>query len=101
MRTSTLQIRTPEGIVFSQLLAGPVTRFLAWFVDLVCIVAVLMLLGFVFSLLQLISANLAGALYLLTYFVISIGYAIACEWGWRRRTIGQPPFRRPARGAAG
>src|SRR6266704_3336479 len=89
MRTSTLQIRTPEGIVFSQLLAGPVTRFLAWFVDLVCIVAVLVLLGFVFSLLQLISANLAGALYLLTYFVISIGYAIACEWGWRGQTIGK------------
>src|SRR5262245_47583743 len=34
MRTSTLQIRTAEGVVFSQQLAGPVTRFLAWFVDL-------------------------------------------------------------------
>src|SRR6266536_2892955 len=89
MRTSTLQIRTPEGIVFSRLLAGPVTRFLAWFVDLLCILAVLMLLSLVFSLLQLISANLAGALYLLSYFAISIGYAIACEWRWRGQTIGK------------
>ena len=37
MRTSTLQIRTVEGVVFAQQLAGPVTRFLAWFVDLLCI----------------------------------------------------------------
>jgi len=93
MRTSTLQIRTPEGIVFSQLLAGPVTRFLAWFVDLVCILAVVMLLSIAFSLLRIISDNLAGALYLLSYFAISIGYAIACEWGWRGQTIGKRLFR--------
>ena len=34
MKSNSLFIRTPEGIVFSQLLAGPVTRFLAWFIDL-------------------------------------------------------------------
>jgi uncharacterized RDD family membrane protein YckC len=89
MKTSSLQIRTPEGIVFSQLLAGPVTRFLAWFVDLVCILMVLMVFGFLISLLQLISANLAGALYLISYFVVSIGYGIACEWRWRGQTIGK------------
>ena len=45
MKTNTLIIRTPEGIVFSQLLAGPVTRFLACFIDQFCIQAVLTLLG--------------------------------------------------------
>jgi uncharacterized RDD family membrane protein YckC len=93
MKTSSLQIRTPEGIVFSQLLAGPVTRFCAWFVDLLCIMAVMIVLSFLFSLLQLISANLAGALYLITYFFISIGYAILCEWKWRGQTIGKRMFR--------
>jgi hypothetical protein len=34
-RTHTLPIRTPEGIVFSQVLASPVTRCLAWSLDLV------------------------------------------------------------------
>ena len=29
-KINTLLIKTPEGIVFSLLLAGPVTRFLAW-----------------------------------------------------------------------
>src|SRR5882724_4154183 len=45
VRTSALQIRTPEGIVFSQLLAGPVTRFLGWVIDAACIAALMMLLG--------------------------------------------------------
>src|SRR5580765_4586307 len=50
---------------------------------------VMMALGIAISMLQLISANLAGALYLITYFAISIGYAIACEWRWRGQTIGK------------
>jgi len=93
MKTSTLLIRTPEGIVFSQLLAGPVTRFLAWFVDVVCIGAMLMALGQLLVFLQLVSANLAGAAYALGYFAISIGYGIVCEWGWRGQTIGKKLFR--------
>ena len=89
MKTPSLQIRTPEGIVFSQLLAAPVTRFLAWGVDLMCIVAVVTLLGTFFTLLRAVSENLSGALYILSYFVISIGYGIACEWRWRGQTIGK------------
>src|SRR5271170_3797465 len=34
MRTNTLVILTPEGIRFTQHLAGPVTRFLAFAIDL-------------------------------------------------------------------
>src|SRR5271165_4724565 len=34
MRTNKLIIRTPEGICFAQNLAGPVTRFLAFAIDL-------------------------------------------------------------------
>ena len=88
MNASELRIR-PEGIVFSQLLAGPVTRFLAWFVDLLCILALLTILGQVLLVMRLVSANLAGALYTLGYFVISIGYGMFCEWRWRGQTIGK------------
>jgi len=38
-KTNTLLIRTPEGIIFSLLLAGPVTRFLAWAIDMAAISA--------------------------------------------------------------
>ena len=93
MRTSTLQIRTPEGIVFSQLLAGPVTRFLAWLVDACVIIALVIIMGFVLGMLSLISADLAGAASALGYFVISIGYGITCEWLWRGQTVGKKLFR--------
>lgn len=89
MKVSTLLIRTPEGIVFSQLLAGPVTRFLAWVVDLACVLMMVIILGQLLTLLQLISMNLAGAIYALGYFVISIGYGILCEWLWRGQTFGK------------
>ena len=93
MKTSTLSIRTPEGIVFSQSLAGPVTRFLACFIDQLCILVAMSLVGSVFKLLQLVSWNLGSALYVLAYFVISIGYAIFFEWTWRGQTIGKKLFR--------
>ncbi|HEV2392239.1 MAG TPA: RDD family protein [Verrucomicrobiae bacterium] len=93
MRTSALQIRTPEGIAFSQLLAAPVTRFLAWLVDLCCIAVLFIGFGVLIGLLQLLSANLGGAVATLGYFFISIGYGIACEWGWRGQTVGKKLLR--------
>ena len=93
MNSARLQIRTPEGIVFSQLLAGPVIRSLAWVIDLLAIGAVTMVLGHALVLLQLLGGGVATALYILGYFVVSIGYGIACEWGWRGQTIGKRLFR--------
>src|ERR1051325_6115860 len=93
MKTALLRVRTPEGIVFSQLLAGPVTRFLAWFIDLLCIGTLLTIVGQVLLLVQLVSASFAGALYVLSYFVISIGYGIVCEWAWRGQSVGKRLFR--------
>ncbi len=93
MKTSTLIIRTPEGIVFSQLLAGPVTRFLACFIDQLCIQAALMLLGMALSLLMVVSLNLGAAFYVIGYFIVSIGYGIFFEWVWRGQTVGKRLFR--------
>ena len=89
MKTSTLIIRTPEGIVFSQLLAGPVTRFLACFIDQLCIQAALMLLGMALSLLMVVSLNIGAAFYVIGYFIVSIGYGIFFEWVWRGQTVGK------------
>jgi uncharacterized RDD family membrane protein YckC len=89
MKTSALQICTPEGIEFSQLLAGPVTRFCAWFIDLLCIFGLMTALGILLGLLQVISPNLASAAAALGYFVVGIGYGITCEWAWRGQTVGK------------
>jgi uncharacterized RDD family membrane protein YckC len=89
LKTSTLQIRTPEGIVFSQLLAGPVTRFLAWLADLVCILGLLSSVAYLLALLQFISPGLGSAVGTICYFAISIGYGIVLEWWWRGQTVGK------------
>ena len=88
-----LKIRTPEGIVFSQTLAGPVIRFLAWFIDQLCIAAVMTILGIVISLLQLVSWSFGTALEVIAYFAVSIGYAIFFEWTQRGQTLGKKLFR--------
>jgi len=93
MRTASLQIRTPEGIVFALSLAGPVTRFLAWWIDLMCIATVVTSFGAVLIPLQLLSPNLAAAIGTLLYFLIGIGYGVVCEWWWRGQTVGKRLFR--------
>ena len=93
MKTSALQIRTAEGVVFSQLLAGPVTRFMAWLLDLMCITILLTVVGSILGLLNLISQDFAGALTALGYFIVSIGYGIVCEWSWRGQTVGKRVLR--------
>lgn len=89
MKSPSLEIRTPEGICFSQMLAGPVARFLAWSLDLFCILVLLTLVSYLVLLLVFVSPGLAMALNTLGYFVISIGYGIVCEWFWRGQTLGK------------
>ncbi len=84
-----LRIRTPEGIVFSQLLAGAPTRFLAWLVDVLCILTLLSVLQEILAIAALLNHNLATAVFLLGYFIISIGYFISFEWLWRGQSPGK------------
>jgi uncharacterized RDD family membrane protein YckC len=88
-KTNTLTIRTPEGIEFSFLLAGPITRFLAWSVDLMVILAVGKLLSVLVGVVGIVSRDLAVAVTILVYFVVSIGYGIALEWYWTGQTLGK------------
>lgn len=93
MRTAELQVRTPEGILFPQLLAGPVVRFFAWLVDWFCIMSLVLMLNRILALLQLLDAGIAAAAITLGYFVISIGYGMLFEWFWRGQTLGKKLFR--------
>lgn len=93
MKVATLKIRTPEGIVFSQPLAGPVTRMLAWWIDQLCLQAGLQVAGLILGLLLALSPNLELAAYVLGYFALTLGYGIALEWAWRGQTIGKKLLR--------
>jgi uncharacterized RDD family membrane protein YckC len=88
-RINTLQLQTPEGIVFSLPLAGPVSRLLAWSVDQLCIFAAVNLLREVMRGIGVFTPGLASAAFAIGYFVISIGYGIGLEWFWRGQTLGK------------
>jgi len=88
-KTNTLIIKTPEGIEFSLLLAGPITRFLAWSIDLGTIIATISILNVVFAILGALSRDLAMAANIIGFFIISIGYGILTEWYWHGQTLGK------------
>jgi uncharacterized RDD family membrane protein YckC len=88
-RTSTLDIRTPEGIVFSLPLAGPTVRFLAFVIDLSTVMVVTQFVASMALLVVTVSPDLARALRILLPFVVQVGYGIGCEWFWRGQTVGK------------
>jgi len=88
-RTNTLRIRTPEGIAFDLMLAGPIARFLAWIIDFACIFVILMVLNMGIKLAAVLNPDLSQAATILSYFLVSIGYGILCEWHYNGQTIGK------------
>lgn len=86
---TTLQIRTPEGIRFSLLLAGPTSRLLALLIDMACVGTATTTVNSILRLTAIISADIFVALTILAGFVISIGYGIGCEWYWQGQTVGK------------
>jgi uncharacterized RDD family membrane protein YckC len=93
VRTSALYIRTAEGIVFSQTLAGPVARFSGWFIDQLCIQVVLSVILKLVALLSFLSAGLAVVLAVIGWFVVGVGYGMFFEWCWRGQTVGKKLLR--------
>lgn len=89
MRANTLSIRTPEGIVFSLVLAGPVTRLLALTVDLACIALLTSILDTTLAWFSFFLRDWIAAVIVISYFLISIGYGMFLEWFWRGQTIGK------------
>lgn len=88
-KANILTIRTPEGIVFSLQLAGPVTRFMGWAIDLAAISVISSMLNVILGVIGILSRDIAMAVGILTYFVISIGYGITTEWYWQGQTLGK------------
>lgn len=84
-----LRIQTPEGIVFPLILAGPVSRALAWIIDVFTMLAIETLLITGVNLIGVVSRDFAMAAIFISFFAISIGYPIALEWSWRGQTIGK------------
>lgn len=100
-RPRGLVIRTPEGVAFSVPLAGPYSRFLAFVIDLVTITAINMVAMTVVAPLGIFGGDALGALAILAYFLISMGYGIVLEWFWEGKTLGKWLLRLRVMDAAG
>jgi uncharacterized RDD family membrane protein YckC len=90
---NNLRIRTPEGVEFSLILAGPLVRFLAWLIDCLCIWGMLGMAGGLLNSVSAVSRDLGSAFYILASFLISIGYGILCEWYRNGQTPGKQMLR--------
>ena len=88
-KTNILTIRTPEGIEFPLQLAGPLTRCMAWLVDIAVISAMMTVLKITTAFLGIIAVELTAAVNVIGYFVISVGYGMFTEWYWRGQTLGK------------
>ena len=69
-----LEVRTPEGVSFHYELAGLPSRAVAWAVDLACIGAVLLVLGWLSALLGLVWQDLGAA--------VQLAVAGVSLWAW-------------------
>lgn len=84
-----LRFQTPEGVSFSFQLASPLSRMIAFAVDGAAIVAISQIASTGAGLLGFISVDLARAVMVITYFVVSILYGILLEYAWRGQTLGK------------
>jgi uncharacterized RDD family membrane protein YckC len=89
----TLQIQTPEGVIFSLTVAGLFSRFLAWTIDGAAIMAAASIIGIATSFLAIINPDFANMLFVILFAVFSVGYGIFTEWHWRGQSIGKRMLR--------
>jgi len=88
-----LRLRTPEGVTFSFLLASPISRMLALWVDIAAVAAISQTLGVCLGWLGLFSPDFAQAAMILSYFATSILYGILLEYACGGQTLGKKLFR--------
>ena len=88
-RQNSLDIRLPEGVVFSLPLAGPTTRFVAWLLD--CLLTYTVIISF-FAFFRAFFAALGefgGFLEVVILFLVPILYGMVLEGVWRGQTVGK------------
>ncbi len=84
-----LKIRTPEGIEFALPLAGPVSRMLAFVVDIGVVMTIGSVAKQVLGPLGFLGKDFLDAVHMMSYFVISLAYMAVAEWLWRGQTVGK------------
>jgi uncharacterized RDD family membrane protein YckC len=85
----THSVLTPEYVEFDFVLAGLYSRFLAWVLDALIVLAIS---GAAITVLSIVTVFLQGfgvALIFIVHFLVDVGYAIVLETWWSGQTIGK------------
>jgi uncharacterized RDD family membrane protein YckC len=83
------RVLTPEYVEFEFVLAGLMSRFLAWLVDLFMVLALTTAAWVVIAQALAFFPGFAQAVFFVAYFLIDWGYAIATETFWSGQTVGK------------
>lgn len=97
----TLRIKTPEGVEFALPLAGPISRMLAFLLDLLVAMTISQVARQILAPLGFFGKDFSDAIRILAYFVISLLYMMVAEWLWRGQTVGKRLLRLRVVDAAG
>lgn len=82
-------VLTPEYVEFNFVLAGLMSRFLAWLIDAVVAVMIAWVLLVALSMSMLAFPGFASAMGFVVWFLIDWGYMILLESLWSGQTIGK------------
>ncbi len=86
---ATHTVLTPEYVEFKFVLAGTLSRFLAWLVDTVVALMIAMAVIMGLSVVMAAFPGFASALVFVVWFLIDWGYSIFLESLWSGQTIGK------------
>ena len=86
---ATLSIRTPEGVRFDFTLAGPVTRAVAAFVDMLVVTAINSVLTWFFLVFAFMGRNFALTFYIIAQLALTFVCGVVLEWFWNGQTVGK------------
>lgn len=79
------EVYTPEGVALRLPAAGPVPRALAWMIDGIVRMAVLMIAGIVLG----VIGKVGSGVYLIVVFLLMWGYPVLFEVLWKGQTPGK------------
>jgi uncharacterized RDD family membrane protein YckC len=85
----THTVLTPEYVEFNFVLAGLMSRFLAWLLDSCISIGVAAVLVMVLSVAEVFVQGFGSAVAFVVWFLIDWGYMIAFETLWSGQTIGK------------
>ncbi len=90
--SACLPIHTPEGVLPTIELSGPINRCMALSLDLSVVYTFMFILKKFLGLIFILNIDIAEALGLFVYFISTLGYHIMLERYWGGQTVGKRLF---------